>query len=141
MGWRSNRPFAACDPATTLIAVASKTFTTIETMTNASSALKWLADNGVSDPGGRVVALTASPDKAVDWGVDETRVLPFPESVGGRYSLFSSIGFPGGAGGGNGRISRHAGGCQGGGRSLPAKPKAAPTPRFSPPLPISSTPG
>lgn len=86
--------FAACDPATTMIAVASKTFTTIETMTNAQSALKWLADNGVSDPTGRVVALTAYPEKAVEWGVDETRILPFAESVGGRYSLWSSIGFP-----------------------------------------------
>jgi glucose-6-phosphate isomerase len=85
---------AQCDPATTMIAIASKTFTTIETMTNATSALKWLAENGVDDPSGRVVALTASPDKATQWGVDETRVLPFPESVGGRYSLWSSIGFP-----------------------------------------------
>ena len=86
--------FAACDPATTLIAVASKTFTTIETMINAQSALKWLGDNGVVDPSGRVIALTASPEKAVEWGVDETRILPFAESVGGRYSLWSSIGFP-----------------------------------------------
>ena len=86
--------FAACDPATTWIAVASKTFTTIETMTNARSALEWLEANGVSDPYGRVIALTAYPEKAVEWGVDETRVLPFAESVGGRYSLWSSIGFP-----------------------------------------------
>ena len=86
--------FASCDPATTLIAVASKTFTTIETMTNAHSALAWLRDNGVSDPSGRVVALTANPQAAVDWGVDETRILPFQESVGGRYSVWSSIGFP-----------------------------------------------
>ena len=86
--------FAACDPATTLVAVASKTFTTIETMTNAQSALAWLSANGIADPTGRVVALTASPEKAVEWGVDETRVLPFPETVGGRYSLWSSIGFP-----------------------------------------------
>ncbi|MCL4673912.1 MAG: glucose-6-phosphate isomerase, partial [Sphingomonadaceae bacterium] len=93
-GLALEQAFAACDPATTLVAVASKTFTTIETMTNALSALKWLGDNGVADPYGRVVALTASPDKAVEWGVDETRVLPFPESVGGRYSLWSSIGFP-----------------------------------------------
>lgn len=84
----------ACDPATTLIAVASKTFTTTETMTNAMSALEWLRQGGVEDPFGRVVALTAYPDKAVEWGVDETRVLPFAESVGGRYSLWSSIGFP-----------------------------------------------
>ena len=86
--------FAACDPATTLIAVASKTFTTTETMTNAASALAWLTENGVDDAYGRVVALTAYPEKAVEWGVDETRVLPFQESVGGRYSLWSSIGFP-----------------------------------------------
>lgn len=86
--------FAKCDPAKTLIAVASKTFTTIETMTNAASALKWLADNGVADPGGRVIALTANPEGAVEWGVDETRILPFQESVGGRYSIWSSIGFP-----------------------------------------------
>ncbi len=86
--------FARCDPATTLIAVASKTFTTTETMTNAASALGWLGENGIDDPYGRVVALTAYPEKAVEWGVDETRVLPFPETVGGRYSLWSSIGFP-----------------------------------------------
>ncbi|MFN2101089.1 glucose-6-phosphate isomerase [Altererythrobacter sp. MF3-039] len=93
-GLALEQAFAACDPATTLVAVASKTFTTIETMTNAASALAWLEDNGIDDPVGRVVALTASPGKAVEWGVDETRVLPFPESVGGRYSLWSSIGFP-----------------------------------------------
>ena len=86
--------FARCDPATTLVAVASKTCTTIETMTNAASALRWLEENGVVDPYGRVIALTAFPEKAVEWGVDETRVLPFAESVGGRYSLWSSIGFP-----------------------------------------------
>lgn len=86
--------FAKCDPATTLVAVASKTFTTTETLTNATGALGWLTENGVSDPYGRFVALTAAPDKAVEWGVDETRVLPFSETVGGRYSLWSSIGFP-----------------------------------------------
>jgi glucose-6-phosphate isomerase len=93
-GLALEQAFAACDPQTTLIALASKTFTTTETMTNAASALKWLADNKVDDPSGRVVALTANPEKAVEWGVDETRILPFPESVGGRYSLWSSIGFP-----------------------------------------------
>lgn len=84
----------ACDPHSTLIAVASKTFTTTETMTNAASALEWLREGGIADPYGRVIALTASPEKAVEWGVDETRVLPFSETVGGRYSLWSSIGFP-----------------------------------------------
>lgn len=82
------------DPAATLIVVASKTFTTIETMLNAESALGWMAEGGVADPYGRVIALTASPEKAIAWGVDETRILPFSETVGGRYSLWSSIGFP-----------------------------------------------
>lgn len=86
--------FDQFDPQATLVAVASKTFTTTETMLNAESALAWLAEGGVEDPYGRVIALTAAPDKAVEWGVDETRVLPFAESVGGRYSLWSSIGFP-----------------------------------------------
>jgi glucose-6-phosphate isomerase len=82
------------DPAATLIAVASKTFTTTETMLNARSALQWLEENGVPDAYGRLIALTASPDKAIAFGVDETRILPFAETVGGRYSLWSSIGFP-----------------------------------------------
>ncbi|MCE7797002.1 glucose-6-phosphate isomerase [Sphingobium sufflavum] len=82
------------DPHATLIAVASKTFTTGETMLNAASALQWMMDAGVDDPYGRVIALTAAPEKAMEWGVDETRILPFPESIGGRYSLWSSIGFP-----------------------------------------------
>ena len=82
------------DPHATLLLVASKTFTTAETMLNAQSAIGWMTENGVDDPYGRVIALTASPDKAVEWGVDETRILPFSESVGGRYSLWSSIGLP-----------------------------------------------
>ncbi|QJQ33086.1 glucose-6-phosphate isomerase [Sphingomonas lacunae] len=82
------------DPAATLVAIASKTFTTTETLLNAKSALEWMAEGGVEDPLGQVIALTANPDKALDWGVDETRILPFQESVGGRYSLWSSIGFP-----------------------------------------------
>lgn len=86
--------FADFDPAATLLVVASKTFTTTETMMNATSVIQWMTEHGVEDPYGRVVALTASPDKAVEWGVDETRVLPFSEGVGGRYSLWSTIGFP-----------------------------------------------
>jgi glucose-6-phosphate isomerase len=82
------------DPNATLIVIASKTFTTSETMLNAASALAWLEEGGVEDPYGRVIALTASPEKALEFGVDETRILPFSETVGGRYSLWSSIGFP-----------------------------------------------
>jgi glucose-6-phosphate isomerase len=86
--------FKRFDPDATLLVIASKTFTTTETMTNAQSVLQWMSEHGVSDVYGKVVALTADPDKALEWGVDETRILPFSGSVGGRYSLWSSIGFP-----------------------------------------------
>ncbi len=85
---------AGFDPPTTLLVIASKTFTTLETLLNARSALAWLEQGGVADPYGRAIALTASPERAVEFGVDETRILPFSESVGGRYSMWSSIGFP-----------------------------------------------
>ena len=85
---------AGFDAHATLLVIASKTFTTSETMLNARSALAWLEEHGVEDPYGKVVALTASPDKAIEFGVDETRILPFSETVGGRYSLWSAIGFP-----------------------------------------------
>ena len=93
-GTALERAMARFDPETTLIAIASKTFTTTETMLNAASAINWLVESGVDDPYGKVIALTASPEKAIEWGVDETRILPFSETVGGRYSLWSSIGFP-----------------------------------------------
>lgn len=85
---------ARFDPHKTLLVLASKTFTTTETLLNAESALGWMIDAGVEDASGRVIALTANPERAFEWGVDETRILPFSETVGGRYSLWSSIGFP-----------------------------------------------
>ena len=82
------------DPEKTIVAVASKTFTTTETLLNAASAMEWMRGGGVADPYAQFVALTAYPDKAIEWGIDESRVLPFNEAVGGRYSLWCSIGFP-----------------------------------------------
>jgi glucose-6-phosphate isomerase len=80
------------DPASTLVVAVSKTFTTIETLTNLDAALEWLREAGVADPFGQTIAVTASPEKAIEYGIDETRVLPFAEGVGGRYSLWSSVG-------------------------------------------------
>jgi len=80
------------DPATTLVVVASKTFTTLETLVNMEAALDWLRRAAIADPEGRLIAVTADPDKAVETGIDETRILPFGEGVGGRYSLWSAVG-------------------------------------------------
>lgn len=86
--------FEKFDPQFTLVAIASKTFATTETLINAASALQWMQDAGVEDAIGQFIALTANPDAALQWGIDETRILPFNETVGGRYSLWSAIGFP-----------------------------------------------
>ena len=80
------------DPATTLVIGVSKTFTTTETLVNLDAAVEWLRDGGVDDPFGQLIAVTAAPDAALAYGVDETRILPFSEGVGGRYSLWSTVG-------------------------------------------------
>lgn len=80
------------DPATTLVVVASKTFTTLETLSNFQAARNWLEEAGVTDPDGRFIAVTAKPENAVEAGVDDSRILQFVEGVGGRYSLWSSVG-------------------------------------------------
>jgi glucose-6-phosphate isomerase len=82
---------AVLDPGTTLVVAASKTFTTAETRANLDAAIGWLSDAGVDDPYGRVIAVTAEPDAALEAGIDESRILVFSESVGGRYSLWSSV--------------------------------------------------
>jgi glucose-6-phosphate isomerase len=86
------RAFAVCNPAETLLVAVSKTFTTQETLTNLDSALAWLSNNGVANPIRRLVAVTAAPAKAQARGIAE--ILPFAESVGGRYSLWSAVGLP-----------------------------------------------
>ena len=82
------------DPAATVFVVSSKTFTTQETMHNAGRARAWVeAAVGAAWPG-HFVAATASPNKAIDWGIDPGRVLAFWDWVGGRFSVSSVIGFP-----------------------------------------------
>ena len=79
-------------PQSTLFLVASKTFTTAETMTNARSCLAWFAQQGGTDVARHFVALTTQVDAAKALGI--TTTFGFWEWVGGRYSLWSSIGLP-----------------------------------------------
>ena len=81
------------DPATTLVVVASKTFTTIETMTNAATARDWLAAAvGTDQVGAHLAALSSATDKTSAWGIDPDRVFGFEDWVGGRYSVWGPIG-------------------------------------------------
>lgn len=87
---------AQLDPETTLTAIASKTFTTQETLLNAKTALQWYRDTlGIDhiEHSEHVVALTAAPEIALAYGIHPDRILPFETWVGGRYSLWSSVGF------------------------------------------------
>jgi glucose-6-phosphate isomerase len=79
------------DPATTLVVVVSKTFTTAETLANMDAALSWLKAGDVADPHGRLIAVTAQPEAAAEAAIDDTRILQFGEGVGGRYSLWSPV--------------------------------------------------
>ena len=83
------------DPETTLIIVASKTFTTIETMTNAATARRWIAEaNGEDAVGSHFAAVSTALDKVAEFGIAEERVFGFWDFVGGRYSIWSAIGLP-----------------------------------------------
>ena len=83
------------DPETTLVAVASKTFTTQETLLNAKTALNWFEqqlDLKDAQTTSHFVGLTASRENALAYGIPNEQILEFAEWVGGRYSLWSSIG-------------------------------------------------
>ncbi|GHI08569.1 glucose-6-phosphate isomerase [Streptomyces cellostaticus] len=82
------------DPAETLFIIASKTFTTIETITNATSARKWLLDalGDESAVAKHFVALSTNAEKVAGFGIDPDNMFEFWDWVGGRYSYESAIG-------------------------------------------------
>jgi glucose-6-phosphate isomerase len=83
------------DAETTLFIVASKTFTTIETMTNAATARKFIADAlGDAAVGSHFCAVSTALDKVSAFGIGAERVFGFWDWVGGRYSIWSAIGLP-----------------------------------------------
>ncbi len=85
----------ALDPAETLFIVASKTFTTLETMTNAQSARQWLLnsfDGDIRAVARHFVAVSTNAAKVSEFGIDTANMFAFWDWVGGRYSMGSSIG-------------------------------------------------
>jgi len=78
-------------PETTLVIVASKTFTTIETMTNAETARTWMATK-VANPAAQFAAVSTAAEKTAAFGIDAARVFGFEDWVGGRYSVWGPIG-------------------------------------------------
>lgn len=83
-----------CDPETTLFLIASKTFTTAETTTNANSAKTWFLESvkDESHIAKHFVALSTNAEKVAEFGIDTKNMFGFENWVGGRYSVWSSIG-------------------------------------------------
>jgi glucose-6-phosphate isomerase len=77
--------------ASTLVLVASKTFTTIETMTNAETARRWMAEHG-GEPAAQFAAISSAEERAAAFGIPAERVFGFEDWVGGRYSVWGPIG-------------------------------------------------
>src|SRR3990167_7073000 len=83
------------DPERTLFIISSKSFTTLETLTNARTILDWMKTKfGNQVIQHHFIAITASPTKAMAWGIPEENILPLWDWVGGRYSIWSPIGLP-----------------------------------------------
>jgi glucose-6-phosphate isomerase len=82
------------DPETTLFLIASKTFTTAETVTNATSAKKWFLEKGgkQEDIAKHFVALSTNEEEVTKFGIDAKNMFGFESWVGGRYSVWSAIG-------------------------------------------------
>ncbi len=84
---------AGLDPATTLFIVASKTFSTLETLTNATAARRWLVDAlGDAAVSRHFVAVSTNAELVEGFGIDTTNMFGFWDWVGGRYSVDSAIG-------------------------------------------------
>ncbi len=83
------------DPETTLFIISSKSFSTLETLTNAQTIFQWMKNQlGHDVVKHHFVAVTASIDKAIAWGLPEENIFPLWHWVGGRYSIWSAIGLP-----------------------------------------------
>ena len=86
---------ASLDPARTMFIISSKTFTTQETMTNAHTARAWIEEAlGREAVGAHFAAVSTQLDKVAEFGIAAERVFGFWDWVGGRYSIWSSIGLP-----------------------------------------------
>ena len=81
------------NPETTLFIVVSKTFSTIETLTNAKSAKNWfLSKANEENVSKHFIGVSSNIKKVVDFGIDKNNIFPMWDWVGGRYSLWSSVG-------------------------------------------------
>lgn len=83
---------AGLDPHETLIVIATKSFKTAETLENAERALEWLKSANIAEPMNQIIGITANPQAAREWGLQEALIFKFWDWVGGRFSIWSAVG-------------------------------------------------
>ncbi|WP_404474243.1 glucose-6-phosphate isomerase [Vreelandella venusta] len=95
-GTHIQKVLSRLDPATTLFIVSTKTFSTQETLLNAKTARRWFLENAGEDAdvGAHFIAASTNRKAAMEFGIREENVFEFWAWVGGRYSMWSSIGLP-----------------------------------------------
>ena len=86
------RALARADPETTLFIIASKSFTTAETLVNAQRAQSWLTEHGCRDTGKHFLAISANTDAVERFGIGKDRYFKIEDWTGGRYSIWSCVG-------------------------------------------------
>ena len=79
------------NPAETLVIVASKSWSTQETMSNADHLLAWMSAANIPKPKNNLVGITSHPEKAMAWGIPPSACFDFDQSVGGRYSIWGPV--------------------------------------------------
>lgn len=89
-----NNTLGKIDPETSLFCISSKSFTTKETLSNAKAALQWLHSNGCKEIDKHMIAVTANKPGAEKFGIAANNCFEIWPWVGGRFSLWSSIGMP-----------------------------------------------
>ena len=82
------------NPKKTLLIIVSKTFKTVETMTNAKSVISWLRQSIPDEIGKHLVAVTSAPTEAKNLNISADRIFEFSSTVGGRYSIWGPVGLP-----------------------------------------------
>jgi glucose-6-phosphate isomerase len=88
--------FSKAQPRSTRVLITSKTFTTLETIRNAETVINWLKANQVSASQVKkcLIGITANPKAAEEFGIAPENIYPFWDWVGGRFSVWSAVGFP-----------------------------------------------
>lgn len=90
-----NEVLKQIDPEKTLFIISSKSFSTLETLTNARTVVAWMKNQlGEKVLDRHFIAVTAAKEKAMQFGIPEEHILPLWDWVGGRYSVWSAIGLP-----------------------------------------------